>query len=107
MPVIEVRVTELLPGDVLCAHVDREDCQYDSLLHSAIVKSRAFRQHWARLAESNRLSEYYASRGKFSEWSEKVEHVSYGPFRARILMPIGVTVRVPRKWVVAVVRSEP
>lgn len=38
--------------------------------------------------------------------SRRVEHVSYGPFKARIVLGRGVVVRVPRNRVVAVVRAE-
>lgn len=94
MPVT-VKARELRPGDVLC-----EDNVFDKGQWNAkLIRSRAV----AVLMDRYR-GEYIWRRSAEFEGIHRVESVSYGPFKARIVLGFGVVVRVRRDLPVSVYR---
>lgn len=105
---IEVKARELLPGDILCTDVSsaRETStefyatEWTSRWNSAKLQSKSFLLLWELAG-----GDFRSSRHVMNEWSRLVEHVSYGPWKARIVMPGGVVIRLPRNTVLAVYRG--
>lgn len=106
MALVEVQARDMRPGDILCIQVDREDVSPLSTMNAWRLQSRAFRLAWEQRAISDGYENTPRVLHMFSKNSYRVEHVSYGLFKARVVFSGGVAVRFPRNAWVAVFRKE-
>lgn len=93
----EVKAKNLRPGDVL----------YGEKVDDMAQWTAAFIQSQALMALLERFGgEYFRNHSAFVEDSHRIEHVSHGPFRARIVLGRGAVVRIGRNRIVAVYRGK-
>jgi hypothetical protein len=102
MRAIEVRVRDMRPGDRLCTQQDRPEVSGLSMWNAYRLWSRALHTAWEGLTD---LSQFWDNREHFHTQAEAIEHVSYGPFRARVVFPSGAVVVYRRNAPVAVYRK--
>lgn len=107
MVLIEVYAKHLRPGDVLCTQQDRDDVTHESTMNAWKIQSRAFRKFWEQVTQEQGYAAFWGNAHQLArQRSYIVEHVSYGPFRARIVLPTGAIVRFPKNAWVAVFRND-
>ena len=96
MPVT-VKARELEPGDILADEYVLDAGQWNAWR----IRSRA-----VTILMDHYRGEYISRRSAELEGTYRVEHVTYGPWRARILLRCGAVVRVRRNLPVSVYRGK-
>ena len=86
--------------DVLHGELPEEGAEWTAQWNAAAIQSNALMTLMARYRTT-----YGADRNSLAEDSHRVESVSYGPFKARIVLGRGAVVRVPRNMPVSVYRG--
>lgn len=99
---IEVKAKNMRAGDVLCTDQSQDLVWWESTMNAWKIQSRAY---FAVLENPANRNDFWQAHETFRRHSQHIEHVSYGPFRARILFPSGVVIRVPKNMDVAVWRE--
>jgi hypothetical protein len=93
---VTVKAKELEPGDVLNDNYVLDDAQWNS----GRIRSLA-----VTILMDRYRGEYIGRRKKDLEGTYRIESLSYGPFRARIVLGCGAVVRVRRNLPVSVYRG--
>ena len=103
---IEVAAKDMLPGDLLCTDTANHEMDAyvsaESRINSAVLQTRSFTIAWDNLSD---LSTFPTVRDLFWQDSHRIEHVSHGPWKARVVTKNGAIIRVPKDRPVAVVRK--
>lgn len=100
MATVEVKAKDLEPGDILCDDDRLNPAEWKSAIIITLAVISVIDNKRKRYASRTR-AEHVA----LSEEIRRVEHVSYGPFKARIVLGNGSIVRVRRNAIVAVYRG--
>lgn len=94
---VTVKARELEPGDILADEYVLDAGQWNAWR----IRSRA-----VTILMDHYRGEYISRRSAELEGTYRVEHVTYGPWRARILLRCGAVVRVRRNLPVSVYRGK-
>lgn len=108
MPFIEIPARQLQAGDKLCIDFTPESAEFvshDAWLNAWRIQSRAFIIAWRVMAYRHGFPYVVTLIPKLRDESVRIEHTTYGPFRARIQSASGAVIRVPRNLPVAVFRA--
>jgi hypothetical protein len=99
MTAIAVRAKDMRAGDVLYSRTDA------AALFSQWNAHQIYASAFSTLAEGYPYPEFMLARLLLMSQAQHIEHVSYGPFKARIVTAGGAVVLVRRNMMVAVLRG--